>query len=99
MFFAVLAQILRIFASVIELYQMVVIASVLISWVNPDPYNPVVRTIRQLTEPALKPFRRFLHRLTVQTNIDFSPMLLFVALSIMLTMMRYMAASLQAGNF
>ncbi|WP_327077712.1 YggT family protein [Paucidesulfovibrio longus] len=41
-------------------YQLVVIVAALITWVNPDPYNPIVRTLRTLTEPVFYRVRRWL---------------------------------------
>jgi len=56
----------------------IIIISALISWVNPDPYNPIVRFLHAVTEPALRPIRRMIgHRLG---PIDISPMLLILAI-------------------
>ena len=57
---------------VLELYTWVIIAAALISWVNPDPYNPIVQFLRRVTEPVLRPIRRVLSR--YQTGLDFSPL-------------------------
>lgn len=54
---------------------LVVIARAVLSWVSPDPYNPVVRVIIQLSEPLLYPIRR---RLPVFGGMDISPMLLIL---------------------
>ncbi|OGW91830.1 MAG: hypothetical protein A3D28_01305 [Omnitrophica bacterium RIFCSPHIGHO2_02_FULL_63_14] len=43
----------------------------LLSWVNPDPYNPIVRFIESVTEPLLAPFRRLIPAYKV--GIDLSP--------------------------
>lgn len=40
------------------LYFILLLIRALMSWINPDPYNPIVRTINMLTEPVLAPFRR-----------------------------------------
>lgn len=55
---------------VLRLYIWVIIIGAIISWVNPSPYNPVVRTINRLTEPVLRPIRRVIPPLG---GIDFSP--------------------------
>lgn len=68
----------NIFSSILSIYSIVVIAAVLISWVSPDPYNPIVRILRQLTEPAFAVFRRFAPRFGA---VDLSPV--FVLLLIM----------------
>ncbi|MBI2153689.1 MAG: YggT family protein [Candidatus Rokubacteria bacterium] len=54
------------------LYTWVIIAAVLITWVNPDPYNPIVQFLRRVTEPVLRPIRRVLAR--YQGGLDFSPL-------------------------
>ncbi|MCE5311859.1 MAG: YggT family protein [Nitrospiraceae bacterium] len=60
----------------LSIYLWVVIISALISWVNPDPYNPIVRFLRQVTEPALRPIRRIIgYRLG---PIDISPIILIL---------------------
>lgn len=60
------------------LYMYVIIARVVIDWVNADPYNPIVRFIYEVTEPLLSRIRRFLP-VTVG-RIDFSPMVLILAI-------------------
>ncbi len=56
----------------------VVIARAVLSWVSPDPYNPIVRMIVQVSEPLLYPIRR---RLPVPGGLDLSPMLLILAIA------------------
>ncbi|OIO68741.1 MAG: hypothetical protein COW19_05575 [Zetaproteobacteria bacterium CG12_big_fil_rev_8_21_14_0_65_55_1124] len=55
---------------------IVVVARAVLSWVSPDPYNPIVRIIIQLSEPLLYPLRR---RLPVLGGMDLSPMLVILA--------------------
>lgn len=55
----------------------VVIGRVIISWVNADPYNPIVRILYQVTEPVLYRIRRFM---PVFGGFDFSPMILILAI-------------------
>lgn len=61
----------------LSLYMWIVIIRVLISWVNPDPHNPIVRILTQLTEPVLRPIRRYMPR---GVMIDFSPIIVFMAI-------------------
>lgn len=70
----------RVLNMIISIYTFIVAAAVIISWVNPDPSNPIVRILRQLTEPAFALARRFLPRALYRTGIDFSPLLVFFAL-------------------
>lgn len=58
----------------LRFYLIIVIIAAVISWVNPDPYNPIVRGIYGITEPVLMRIRRLLP-MPVQ-GIDFSPMIL-----------------------
>jgi YggT family protein len=57
---------------VLWLYMWVIIARALISWVNPDPWNPIVRFLQRATEPILYPIRR---RMGWGLGIDFSPII------------------------
>jgi len=57
---------------------IVVIARAVLSWVSPDPYNPIVRTIIQLSEPLLYPVRR---HVPVFGGVDISPILLVLAVT------------------
>lgn len=60
----------RVMDILLNLYMWVIIIAALISWVNPDPYNPIVRFLYGVTEPVLRPIRR---RLGIFGGIDFSP--------------------------
>jgi YggT family protein len=61
----------------IDGYSLVVLASVILSWIRLDPENPVVRVVAALTEPVLAPIRKVLPDLG---GIDFSPMILLLVL-------------------
>ena len=65
--------------TVLTLYFWVVIISALLSWVNPDPYNPIVRILRNLTEPVFYRIRRWLP-FTYMGGMDFSPIVLLLAI-------------------
>jgi len=55
----------------------VVIIAALISWVSPDPYNPIVRFLYSVTEPVLRPIRR---RLGIFGGIDFAPLVVILGI-------------------
>lgn len=74
--------------ALLELYRFVLLAVVLLSWVNPDPYNPIVRFLRAATDPVLLPFRRLLMPLTQQIRIDFSPILAFLLIGMLQSVLR-----------
>jgi YggT family protein len=56
-------------------YTWVVIARALISWVNPDPWNPIVQFLTRATEPVLAPIRR---RVGWSMGVDLSPLIVIV---------------------
>ena len=63
---------------VLSIFMWVVIARAVLSWVSPDPYNPIVRFIHKVTEPVLYQIRR---RIPVNFGgIDFSPIIVFLAI-------------------
>ncbi|NCD24327.1 MAG: YggT family protein [Deltaproteobacteria bacterium] len=71
-FSSLAAAIYYVVDTVLSLYFWVVIAGVVLSWVNPDPYNPIVRGIRALTEPVFYRIRKWMP-FTYISGIDFSP--------------------------
>lgn len=66
--------------SLLTVYIWVVIIGALLSWVRPDPYNPIVQIIYRLTEPAYKLIRRIMP--TVFNGIDLAPILVIVLLQV-----------------
>jgi len=63
----------------LDLYSYVIIAAALISWVSPDPRNPIVRFLHQVTEPVLAPVRRLLPPWKTG-GLDISPVIVLVAI-------------------
>ena len=61
-----------ILGKVLGLYSVVIMLSVLISWVSPDPFNPIVRFLRSMTEPLFASIRRVMPFVVVGM-IDLSP--------------------------
>jgi YggT family protein len=63
---------------VLVAYMWMIIARALLSWINPDPFNPIVRFLYRVTEPVLRPVR---HRLpTLAIGLDLSPMVVLLAI-------------------
>jgi YggT family protein len=81
-----LAQLLGI---VLNIYMWIIVIRAIVSWVNPDPYNPLVQFLYRTTEPVLKPIRRVL---PVTWGIDFSPV---VAILAIIFLDRFLVHSLQ----
>ena len=79
----VLRQIIVAVATILDnllwLYLWMVIISALLSWVNPDPRNPIVRFLYSVTEPVLYQIRRRLP-FVFAGGIDFSPLILMLAI-------------------
>ena len=74
---------------VLNLYMWIIIARAVISWVNPDPYNPIVRFLYSITDPVLLAIRR---RLPLSFGgIDFSPIVVILAI---IFLQRFLVASL-----
>ncbi|HSF66479.1 MAG TPA: YggT family protein [Nitrospiraceae bacterium] len=65
-----LSAVATILDYVLWLYMWVIIARALISWVNPDPWNPIVQFLNRATEPVLAPIRRWIGS---RMGIDLSP--------------------------
>ena len=74
-----LQAIASILNTVLTIYFWVIIVSAVLSWVNPDPYNPIVRIINNLTQPAFNWVRRKLP-FTVIGGLDLSPIVLLLAI-------------------
>jgi YggT family protein len=69
----------RILSIGLEIYFWIIVARALVSWVSPDPYNPIVRFLHRATEPVLRPIR---HRLPVTLNLDLSPLVVLLAIKL-----------------
>ncbi len=62
----------------LSLYMWIIVGRAVISWVNPDPHNPIVRFLNAVTEPVLYPIRR---RIPFHiAGIDFSPIAVILAI-------------------
>jgi YggT family protein len=72
---------MMILYAAIRIYEVILIARILMSWVRPDQDQPVVRWIYRLTDPVLEPVRR-----AIPINaggIDFSPIVVFIILDLL----------------
>jgi YggT family protein len=63
-----------------RVYSYILIARILLSWVQPNPYNPVVRWIVRVTEPVLAPARRIIPPIGM---VDISPIIVFFILDLL----------------
>ncbi len=62
----------------LNIYMWLIIGRALLSWVSPDPYNPIVRFLYRVTEPVLSHVRRRLP--VIFGGIDFSPLLILAVI-------------------
>ena len=76
-----LSAIAVVLGSLLKVYFWVVVISAILSWVRPDPYNPIVRTLRTLTEPVYYRIRKLLP-FTYTSGIDFSPIVVLLAIEL-----------------
>jgi YggT family protein len=87
----------RLLELVLWAYFYIIIARAIISWVSPDPFNPIVRFLYRITEPVLRPIRRRLPMF--QMGLDLSPMIVILAIyflqSFLVESLRDLAVSLR----
>jgi YggT family protein len=81
----VLGNLLEALAAVLHLvlniYIWILVARAIISWVNPDPYNPIVRFLYRVTEPVLRPVRNVLPLQGI--GLDLSPMIVLLVIYVL----------------
>lgn len=73
---------------ILTIYMWIIIISALLSWVSPDPYNPIVRFLYSVTDPVLRPIRK---KIGITMGIDISPMIVIL---IILFLKYFVVASL-----
>ena len=66
--------------SLLTVYIWIVIIGALLTWVRPDPYNPIVQIIYRLTEPAYRLVRRMMP--TVFNGLDLAPLIIIILLQV-----------------
>ncbi len=85
-----LEAVARVLDIALTAYYWILIVRALVSWVNPDPRNPIVQFLHRATEPVLVPIRRWLP--TWRWGIDFSPL---VAILVVIFVQQFLVASLR----
>lgn len=68
-----------VISALLNVYFFIVLIACVISWVNPDPYNPIVRALRNLTEPVFWRIRKFMPFVVIG-GLDLSPVVLLIGL-------------------
>ena len=80
-------QIGGIFTGIINIYIWVIIIAALLSFVNPDPYNPVVQFLSRITQPAYSFVRRFIR--TDFNGLDLAPLVIIIGLQVVSVLVQY----------
>ncbi len=83
LFANLLGAVAYVLETVLTIYMWIVIARALISWVNPDPYNPIVRFLYNATEPVLYRVRRTVP--AIAGGIDLSPLIVILGIMFLQT--------------
>ncbi|MFA6138679.1 MAG: YggT family protein [Sulfurimonas sp.] len=81
-----------IFLTLVNVYIWVIIISSLLSFVNPDPYNPIVQFLHRVTHPAYSLVRKY-----VKTNIngiDLAPLVIVISLEVLIVLFNALLHSL-----
>lgn len=89
---ALINSIAVVVLGIVSLYKWVIIISALLSWVRPDPYNPIVQMLSRLTEPAYALVRRFIP--TVFGGMDLAPVIIIFILIFLETFLGQLFSSL-----
>jgi YggT family protein len=71
-------SLLRFIDFAVSVFTFIIFIRAIISWVNPNPYHPVVRALDRITEPLLNPIRKALWRFTGNLPVDFSPFIAII---------------------
>ena len=77
----VVVKLVQLTTTLLTLYMWVAIASALLTWVNPDPYNPIVRFMRNITDPVYMRIRRWFP-FVVLGSMDLSPIVVIFGIQI-----------------
>ena len=72
-------HLVQFIAWLLDMYSWVIIAAALMTWVSPDPRNPIVMFLRRVTEPVLEPVRRLLPPWKTG-GLDLSPLIVLIAI-------------------
>jgi len=94
-FFGALIGIINILLSA---YFWIVLISALLSWIRPDPYHPIVRFIRAMTEPVFYRIRRAIPFVMVG-GFDLSPVVVLLAIQFVKMFLGYMMFGVVTGGF
>jgi YggT family protein len=70
---------INLLMNLLHIYSFIIIAAALITWVQPNPYNPIVKFLRRVTEPVLRPVRGLVPPEKLG-GLDISPLIVLVVI-------------------
>jgi len=73
-----IVAIVKVIDIILNVYMWIIVARAVISWVSPNPYNPIVNFLYQATEPVLRYARKIIP--PIGGTLDLSPILVLVAI-------------------
>lgn len=89
----VILGIAKVLEIVLNIAMWTIIIRALLSWVNPDPYNPIVQVLTRVTEPVLRPLRKLVPPFRTG-GVDLSPLIAiliiyFLEIAVVDTLVRF----------
>ena len=92
-----ISAVFQVLQAILSIYFWIVIVRAVISWVNPDPYNPIVRFLYNATEPVFSRIRRIL---PLQFGgMDFTPIALLILIGVLQNILAQIQYKLTYGGF
>lgn len=91
------SAIFQVLHAILSIYFWIVIGRAVISWVNPDPYNPIVRFLHNATDPVFDRIRKFI---PLQFGgMDFTPIFVLIVLGVLQNILAQLQYRLTYGGF
>ena len=88
-----LYQLIALMSYAARIYTFIIIARAVVSWIQPNPYNPIVQVLYRLTEPVLFPIRKALAKRIGNIGIDFSPIVAIILVNVFVGLIRWILLS------
>ena len=80
----IILTVAHLLKTILYIYLFIIIVQVIISWINPDAYNPITMIMYQLSEPILRPARRVIPS---TGGFDFSPLIVLVIINLLMILL------------
>ncbi|MEX1253077.1 MAG: YggT family protein [Dehalococcoidia bacterium] len=83
--FGSISSIGDLIALLLQLLWLAILIRAIMSWVSPDPHNPIVQALNAITDPVLQPLRQIMPRTGM---IDFTPLVALILLQVLIALVR-----------